>query len=182
MNPYYRAPIMPVTSLPSAIEPFKWADRATHVVVDVPLAQFTRLAADLVHTNGTVQVDCRFERDAQKMAFLRGDIATTVALTCQRCLETMELPLQITIDLALVYDEDHAKKLSEESDYLVVPEQGVVLAEIIEDELLLNVPFTPMHEACDALPYQADIEEVAAPVKENPFQVLAALKKPSAKE
>ncbi len=178
MNPYHRAPIMPVVSLPQTIDPFKWADRATQVVADVPLAQFTRLAADLVHTNGSVQVDCRFERNAQKMAFLRGTVATTVTLICQRCLEAMELPLQITIDLALVYDEDHAKKLSEDTDYLVVAEQGVVLAEIIEDELLLNVPFTPMHEACDALPYQAEVEvEEAAPVKENPFQVLAALKK-----
>ena len=110
---------MPVVSLPPTIDPFKWADRATQVVADVPLVQFTRLAADLVHTNGSVQVNCRFERDAQKMAFLRGDVATTVALTCQRCLETMELPLQVTIDLALVYDEDHAKKLPEDADYLV---------------------------------------------------------------
>ncbi|MCC6373702.1 MAG: DUF177 domain-containing protein [Moraxellaceae bacterium] len=178
MNPYHRAPIMPVVSLPQTIDPFKWADRATQVVADVPLVQFTRLAADLVNTNGSVQVNCRFERDAQKMAFLRGDVATTVTLICQRCLETMELPLQVTIDLALVYDEDHAKKLSEDTDYLVVVEQEVVLAEIIEDELLLNIPFTPMHEACDALPYQAEIEgDVPAPVKENPFQVLTTLKK-----
>ena len=52
-------------------------------------------------------------------------------------------------------------------------------AEIIEDELLLNVPYTPMHEDCDALSYK-QIEE-AAPVKENPFQALAALKKSSTK-
>ena len=76
MNPYHRAPIMPVVSLPQTIDPFKWADRATQVVADVPLVQFTRLAADLVNTNGSVQVNCRFERDAQKMAFLRGDVAT----------------------------------------------------------------------------------------------------------
>ena len=79
-----------------------------------------------------------------------------------------------------MHDEDEAEKLPEDADYLVVPEQGVVLAEIIEDELLLNVPYTPMHEDCDALSYKQD--DVAAPVKENPFQVLAALKKPSAKD
>ena len=169
---------MPVVSLPAAIEPFKWADRATQVVVDVPLAQFTRLAADLVHTNGSVQVNCRFERDAQRMAFLRGEASTEVTLICQRCLEPMQLPVQTVFDLALVYDEDHAKKLAEDVDYLVVAEQGLILAEIIEDELLLNVPFTPMHDECDGLVYQ-QTEEIAQPVKENPFQVLAALKKPS---
>ena len=171
---------MPVVSLPAAIEPFKWADRATHVVVDVPLAQFTRLATDLVDTNGSVHIDCRFERNAQRRAYLRGEVTTVINLTCQRCLETMQLPIQTTIDLALVHDEDEAEKLPEDADYLVLPEQGVVLAEIIEDELLLNVPYTPMHEDCDALSYKQD--DVAAPVKENPFQVLAALKKPSAKD
>ena len=180
INPYYRAPIMPVVSLPAAIEPFKWADRATHVVVDVPLAQFTRLTADVVNTNGSVKIDCRFERNAQRRAYLRGEASTVITLTCQRCLEAMQLPIQTTIDLALVHDEDEAEKLPEDADYLVLPEQGVVLAEIIEDELLLNVPYTPMHEDCDALSYK-QIDE-AAPVKENPFQVLAALKKPSAKE
>jgi uncharacterized protein len=171
---------MPVVTLPTAIEPFKWADRATHVVVDVPLAQFTRLATDLVNTNGSVHIDCHFERNAQRRAYLRGEVKTVIHLTCQRCLEVMQLPIQTTLNLALVHDEDEAEKLPEEADYLVLPEQGVVLAEIIEDELLLNVPYTPMHEDCDALSYkQAD---VAAPIKENPFQALAALKKPSTKE
>nr|MBP8020727.1 hypothetical protein [Agitococcus sp.] len=65
---------------------------------------------------------------------------------------------------------------------LVVEEQDVVLAEIIEDELLLNIPFTPMHDDCDSLSFEQPEEETVAiePVKENPFLVLAALKKPSA--
>ncbi|PTQ89377.1 YceD family protein [Agitococcus lubricus] len=180
MNPYHRAPIMPVVSLPAAVEPFKWADRATQVVADVPLAKFTRLAADLVTTEGSVQVNCRFERNAQRIAFLRGDLATNVSLTCQRCLEPMNLSIQTTIDLALVHDEDEADKLPEDADYIVVAEQDVALAEIIEDELLLNVPYTPMHDHCESLQYKQ--VDVAAPVKENPFQVLAALKKPSTEE
>lgn len=171
---------MPIVSLPTAIEPFKWADRAAHVVVDVPLAQFTRLAADLVDTNGSVHIDCRFERNAQRRAYLRGEVSTVITLTCQRCLEAMPLAIQATIDLALVHDEDEAEKLLEDADYLVLPEQGVVLADIIEDELLLNVPYTPVHDDCHALSYKQ--EDVAAPIKENPFQALAALKKPSAKE
>mgnify|MGYP000051729119 FL=1 len=135
---------------------------------------------DLVHTNGSVHVNCRFERDAQRRAFLRGDIATVVTLTCQRCLETMELSVQATIDLALVYDEEHAEKLAEDVDYLVAPEQGLVLAEVIEDELLLNIPFTPMHDDCEPIAFAQPDEPVEQPVKENPFQVLAALKKPPA--
>jgi hypothetical protein len=80
-----------------------------------------------------------------------------------------------------VHKEEHAERLPEDADYLVVEEQDVVLAEIIEDELLLNIPFTPMHDDCDSLPFEQPEEETAPePVKENPFLVLAALKKPSA--
>ena len=173
---------MSVTSLPAAIEPFKWADRTTQVVVDVPLAKFSRLAADLVHTNGTVKLDCRFERDTQHVAYLRGEASTVVTLICQRCLEPMELLVHATIDLALLHKEEHAERLPEDADYLVVEEQDVVLAEIIEDELLLNIPFTPMHDDCDSLSFEQPEEQTVAiePVKENPFLVLAALKKPSA--
>jgi uncharacterized protein len=175
---------MSVISLPAAIEPFKWADRATQVVVDVPLAKFSRLAADLVHTNGSVKLDVRFERDAQRVAFLRGEASTVVTMICQRCLETMELPVSASIDLALLHKEEHSERLPDDVDYIVVAEQDVVLAEIIEDELLLNVPFTPMHDDCESLAFEQPEEEttIAPPVKENPFQVLAALKKPSAKE
>jgi uncharacterized metal-binding protein YceD (DUF177 family) len=47
---------------------------------------------------------------------------------------------------------------------------------------LLNIPFTPMHDDCDSLSFEQPEEETVAiePVKENPFLVLAALKKPSA--
>lgn len=64
-----------------------------------------------------------------------------VALICQRCLEPMELLVHATIDLALLHKEEHAERLPEDADYLVVEEQDVVLAEIIEDELLLNISF-----------------------------------------
>jgi len=173
---------MSVTSLPAAIEPFKWADRTTQVVVDVPLVKFSRLTTDLVHTNGSVKLNCQFERDAQHVAYLRGEASTVVTLICQRCLEPMELLVHATIDLALLHKEEHAERLPEDADYLVVEEQDVVLAEIIEDELLLNIPFTPMHDDCDSLSFEQPEEETVAiePVKENPFLVLAALKKPSA--
>ena len=172
---------MPAPSLPVAIEPFKWADRAAHVVADVPLSSFPRLSESVMAREGSVQVRCRFERGAQHVAWLRGSLETTVFLTCQRCLEALEMPVSIEVALALVHDEEEAGRLSDDTDYIVVPEQDVVLADILEDELLLALPYIPAHEHCE-LKYQGVVEAGSESRRENPFQVLAALKKPSAKE
>lgn len=172
---------MPVLSLPAAIEPFKWADRAAHVEADVPLATFLRLSEGLVRREGVVKVRCRFERDAQHVAWLRGELEAELTLTCQRCLEPLVLPVAVSVDLALVQDEEYAERLSDDADYLVVPEQGLVLAEILEDELLLAVPYIPMHDACEP-GYRSPDHPVTETRRENPFQVLAALKKPAAEE
>lgn len=172
---------MPVLSLPTAIEPYKWADRAAHVEADVPLASFPRLCEGLTQTEGVVRVRCRFERDAQHVAWLRGELETAVTLTCQRCMEDMVLPVAVTVELALVHDEDYAERLADDADYLVAPEQGLVLADILEDELLLAIPYIPAHEDCDL--GVRSVEAAPAEVhRENPFQVLAALKKPAAEE
>jgi len=85
------------------------------------------------------------------------------------------------VELALMHDEDDAERLSDDKDYLVVPEQGLVLADILEDELLLAIPYIPSHESCE-LEYRNPEEPVGEPRRENPFQVLTALKKPAAEE
>ncbi|WP_165391507.1 YceD family protein [Fluviicoccus keumensis] len=148
---------------------------------DVPLASFPRLCEGLADQAGTVQVDCRFERDAQRVPWLRGTLTTSVTLTCQRCLKPMALPVSVEVELALVHDEEDAERLSDDADYLVVSEQGLILAEILEDELLLAIPYIPSHESCE-LEYRNPEEPVGETRRENPFQVLAALKKPAADE
>jgi uncharacterized metal-binding protein YceD (DUF177 family) len=58
---------------------------------------------------------------------------------------------------------------------------SLILAEILEDELLLAIPYIPAHESCE-LEYRNPEEPVGETRRENPFQVLAALKKPAADE
>ncbi len=172
---------MSAVSLPTVVEPFKWADRAVHVMADVPLSTFSRLSEGALDPSVTVHVDCRFERDAQHVSWLRGRMEVSMRVACQRCLEPVALPLEVDLDLALLREEAQADRLPDDADFLVVDEHDVSLADILEDELLLAVPYTPVHDACE-LGYAPAAPEKADVRKENPFQVLAALKKPSAKE
>lgn len=173
---------MPANSLPPVIEPVKWADRATPIVADVPLAKFARLAAEAVQVgDSVVHVDCRLERDRQRMVWLRGAVSAEVLVTCQRCLEPVQLPLSVELALALLPDEAAAERLPDDADYIVVEEQ-ISITDILEDELLLTIPYIPMHDDCDSVAYRQPQADATGSRKENPFQVLAALKKPTAED
>jgi len=52
------------------------------------------------------------------------------------------------------------------------------LMALVEDELLMDLPLVPMHEACESehVPTSDDSDGPAVAGKPNPFAVLAALK------
>lgn len=167
---------MSAGSLPLHIEPFKWADRGAEVDTSVPLKSFTRLLDGALSDQGVVTVRCDFARDAQGVAWLTGEATTSVSLTCQRCLEAVQVDLDAEFRLALVADDAAADALPEDEDFLVVGEDSLVLQDVVEDELILALPLAPTHDDCE-LAYTPDAAESASEDKrENPFQVLAAIK------
>ena len=122
---------------------------------------------------------------AAKQIRLHLRASTTVALSCQRCLHRMAERLEFDRSFLFVRDEDEAARLDEESDddVLVLPRllDGI---ELIEDELILALPLVPRHDVCPQ-PLENPAAAVGlsaedAPARENPFAVLAQLKKPAA--
>lgn len=96
---------------------------------------------------------------------------------CQRCLQTVQLPLQIEGWYRFVRDEAQAAELDAELEQdVLVLSRAFDVREWLEDELLLALPIVPMHEQCpEALPLSGEPAEEEAPRK-NPFAVLAGLK------
>ncbi len=85
-------------------------------------------------------------RSADGRAALTLQLTGTLPLTCQRCLQTMDWPLEHSSVLLLARNEAEVEALDAAS------EQEVVLAAdpvdphaLIEDELLLTIPFVPRH-------------------------------------
>lgn len=182
------------SQLPSRIEPFKWAEQGFSWSGQVPLSRFKRIASEATVPAGQpntdeilVQVDCRlYMDDYQRVAWLDGTLAATVPMTCQRCLELVEVPVATQVHLALLTDEKQAARLDEDADFVVLSEEQVVhgvddaqtidLIELLEDELLLSVPISPRHEACENK-HQPVVEDEPELIKrDNPFEALASLK------
>jgi uncharacterized protein len=171
---------MSTVSLPHYIDAQKWADRQAVIDDSVALTRFPRFCAALANSDGQVAINLRLYRDAQGFVVLEGTLLTSVSLACQRCLEPVTYDFDVTVKLWLMRDEEAAELLSEEADYILQDENGQIsLEDAVEDELILALPLVAAHEDCEALPVdEASVEEVSdTPKRENPFLVLASLKR-----
>lgn len=128
------------------------------------------------HAEGERQEDA--SGHARHWLHLRAE--AVLSLSCQRCLEPVDMPLAVEQTFRFVSTEAQAEIEDEESeeDVLAISREFDLLA-LIEDELLMELPLAPMHETCPSRPTLSVVDadfEGAAPVKPNPFAALAGLR------
>ncbi|MEJ7669510.1 MAG: YceD family protein [Casimicrobiaceae bacterium] len=84
--------------------------------------------------------------DALGRPALAIEVSGVVPLECQRCLKPLAWTVDQTTLLALAGSEDEADALDAESDGEVVLAAGPLdPIELVEDELLLTLPYAPTH-------------------------------------
>ncbi|HVB46997.1 MAG TPA: YceD family protein [Burkholderiales bacterium] len=135
------------------------------------VADFPRLRDALFSDSGTLEYELSGQRDAQGRAALWLRIRGALQLACQRCLGAMELPVDIDSRLVLAgsQHEIDAEPLTAESSDRVLASKSLLVRELIEDELLLAVPYAPRHMQCGMQ------EQAAGVARESPFANLGAL-------
>ena len=155
---------------------------------DVSLSKFQRLLDGLPEQAEGSRVTWKVsgERDSGGRMYMRLQVQAVVTLECQRCMEPMLYPVQVSTKLEVVSSES---ALADESDIDVMldddsPDQIVgahrfEILELIEDELVMAVPYAPRHDVCVTLPGQddGDVPDDTQDTKPSPFAVLAGLKK-----
>ncbi len=167
--------------LPATVDPRHYLSQAIPLCGELPLASLPRLIASTRRVEGAARLTAQFERDADGLVSLRGQLQAKLYLTCQRCLGELEWGVETDLALALVATEAEAARWQADHDVLVVTGAGVNLAELLEDELLLSIPLAPRHgcqRECDAdmVGRLAAPPDVARPSECSPFAVLATLK------
>lgn len=167
--------------LPKQAELRKLAIKQADFRVSSDLTAFPRFAGAVVDGQGVVEAQLHLSLDEQHRTLVDGTLHCTTKMVCQRCMEPMAVEFSATIALAVVRDDVQARNLSKDREPLLVEEEALTdLNELLEDELLLAMPFVSYHkpEECSAKSrYESFAEH--APVeekKENPFSVLASLK------
>ena len=115
-----------------------------------PLSDFPRLRDVLANDAGEVAYEVSGVRDERGRPGLRLKVDGTLSLRCQRGLEPMpfEVHTDDTLVLAATLAEIHAEPADAHAPDRVVAGKEMALRELIEDELILAVPYAPRHESC----------------------------------
>ena len=153
-----------------------------------PLARYPRLVEDITGSpeghavQWTASGHWRSATGTAGHAWLHLSGDTVLPMTCQRCLQPVDMPVGFETDFRFVADERAAEAEDDESEEdLLVLRRDFPLRELIEDELLLAMPPAPLHESCPvSLPTVAEDPNFAAAEEErsHPFAILAGLNKP----
>ena len=129
-----------------------------------PIRDFPRLADMLAADKGEVAYQIDGVRDERGRPSLQVKVRGTLQLRCQRCLEPMqyEVDADELLVLAGTLAEIHAEPADASGADRVVAGKEMPVRDLIEDELILAVPYAPRHEGCSARPSQ-DAEEKTSP-------------------
>lgn len=155
-----------------------------------PLAGLSRLAGSvLAEETPEASVHWQAEGDHRPVTggepeiWLHLTAQACVSMRCQRCLSPMAVGLDIDRWIRFVRGSAAAEALDAEleEDVLELP-RHLNLRELVEDELLLELPIVPRHDVCpQPLPLGTSADPEAAgesggESRPNPFAALAQLK------
>ena len=163
------------------IDPRKLASQGVDIHAVEEISSFERLAGLLANDQGALTIDLKFHIDQSNLIRIDGHVAGVLQVPCQRCLKAMPLVVDSDFQAAVVKNDEQAARIPRAYEPVLVEEEGLELLPMVEDELILCVPYTNYHEpeqcAVEVIP--PDEEPLHDPALEryNPFNMLAALKK-----
>lgn len=173
--PYDCAP-MPEPRLPVSVELSKLTTRGAEISGQLALSKLLRLEHVLSESSGVADVTLEFYTDEQRRRRITGSVKAELSIFCQRCLGPMPYLVDIEVCVAAVMDEDKAAQLPREIDPVIVVEDMLNLHELVEEELLLSLPFVSFHDEQCAKIVKDDAPEPVAPSDtRRPFEGLGAL-------
>jgi uncharacterized protein len=163
-----------------------FAEEGAHLHGQEPLRQHGRLLAETqgrgpeagVHWSATGEL--RNPRHVHPEIWVHLQADAILSLTCQRCLSPVDVPVSVDRSFRFVPGEDMAAAQDEEAEEDVLAlTRSLDLLELVEDELLMELPLAPRHEACPEpvkLAASDDDFDEAGARRENPFALLGKLK------
>jgi uncharacterized protein len=144
------APFMPQPQ--PVIDGFEFASAGSNLQGVWRVSDFPRLRDLLATHEGEVVYEVDGVRDARGRPSLRVGVSGTLGLRCQRCLEALpfEVRSDVTLVLAGTQAEIDAEPVDVNSPDRVVAAKEMPVRDLLEDELLLALPYAPRHESCSA--------------------------------
>ncbi|TJZ74779.1 YceD family protein [Chitiniphilus eburneus] len=150
---------------------------------EVDVSALSRLHDQLADREGRLAWRLAGGVDRLARPVLHLAVSGELHLVCQRCLKAMTWPVAVQTELTQFLDEatlDEAEAQDEDLEGILV-DAALDVEALVEEEVLLAVPFAPRHDACGGTTATATMADEPNPSagkadKPNPFAVLATLK------
>lgn len=171
---------------PRRLDVRRFAEEGAELAAEDRLAGYRRLTAETGEPapDRGVRWSARGEllnpRHVHPEIWMRLQAQVSLPLVCQRCLQPVDVPLAVDRSFRFVADEATAAAEDDEAEEdLLALSRSFDLLELVEDELLMEVPLAPRHEVCPQPVKMSAVDpgfEVAEAQRENPFAILGRLK------
>ncbi|GHD66264.1 hypothetical protein GCM10007350_28300 [Jeongeupia chitinilytica] len=140
----------------------------------IPVAAMLRLSDQLASSGGEIRWSLSGSVDRFERPRLNLTVSGELQLVCQRCLAPMAWSLDVSTVLTQFPTEEQADEAAELDETLetVLIDPALDVPALIEEEVLLALPYAPLHEQCAA----PGDEPLQSNTKPNPFAVLAQMK------
>jgi uncharacterized protein len=166
----------------AVIDSLEFAREGRGLEGEIAVAALKRLADVVVEPVGELRCSLQGVGSIRRRDGKPGlelEVSGMLRLRCQRCLQVMDFPLEVSSRLLPIAagepwpdeedEEDRAAVPDEEWDAIEASHEQSVL-DLVEDEVLLALPIVPRHDACEPPAATRDEHEP------SPFAVLAKLK------
>ena len=160
--------------IPEQIKLFKFASKALIFSQTYQVKDFPRISELVSNQDAPVNVELSFSIENGRIPCISGKVELNVALTCQRCLDEVNIHLQPKFQLAFVKNEQQSEELDPGFETIENADEEFSSIEFITDEVLIVIPMSPMHEH-ECVSYK-DTTPIKEQKRENPFAVLKQLK------
>ena len=133
------------------IDAFEFARSSSRLSGDWPIGDFPRLQGVVHSSQGTLPYTLEGLPQEQGRPALRLHVHGTLQLTCQRCLGALEHALDADAVLLLFASESEiaAVPVEAEGPDCIVAAKEMPVRDLIEEEVLLAIPYAPHHEGCE---------------------------------
>lgn len=169
------------------VDTFELTRLGLEISGQTPLLHLERLIDDLPEQgDGLAEWSMRGEKDSLGRCFLHLRVKASPVLECQRCLAPLAWPIDVENRLQVVnteaaLEDDAVIDDDKPDDFIerIVGSRRLDVLALVEDEIILSVPYVPKHDVCPSVPESIapgdgpDADES----RPSPFAVLGQLKK-----
>lgn len=142
---------------------------------EAPVSEMPRLQDMLADPEGKIGYVVRGFLDRDGKPKLEVTLDGICQLRCQRCLNSMAYPVKLVSRLLLVQENELDKSSLEDDDVdSIVANKHMDVLALLEDEILLSLPFAPKHPPGACQPAARDMDLSTA--ERKPFAALSRLK------